>query len=49
MSTIQAGGNSVANPSNILHPAGGAPVYVPKLDFSDARNSMYLAVLGGFF
>lgn len=49
MSEIAAGGNSVASPSSILMPSGAAPAYTPKLDFSDARNSQYLAVLGGLF
>ncbi len=49
MSEIAAGGNSVASPSSILMPSGTAPAYTPKLDFSDARNSGYLVLLGGFF
>ncbi len=50
MSEIAAGGNSIASPSTILMPSGGAPpAYVPKLDFSDARNSGYLMLLGGLF
>ncbi len=47
MSEIAAGGNSIASPSAILMPSGAAPVYTPKLDFSDARNSGYLVLLGG--
>ena len=49
MSEIAAGGNSISSPSTILMPSGGAPpAYVPKLDFSDARNSMYAPLVGGF-
>lgn len=50
MSEIAAGGNSVSSPSYIIQPTGGGPPpYVPKLDFSDARNSGYIVLLGGFF
>ena len=45
MSEIAAGGNSIASPSTILQPSGAAPAYTPKLDFSDKRNSQYIALL----
>ncbi len=47
MSEIAAGGNTVGSPSTILNPAGTGPVYTPKLDFSDARNSGYIVLIGG--
>lgn len=27
---------------------GGAPVYIPSMDFSKPRNSMYVAVISAF-
>ncbi len=49
MSVIATGGNNILScPSGIFVPSGAAPAYTPKLDFSDARNSGYVVLLGGF-
>jgi hypothetical protein len=46
MSSINAGGGGLQNPSDIFNPSGGGPPpYSPSLDFSDARNSQYIALL----
>jgi hypothetical protein len=50
MSHVLGGGSCVASPTLIFAPVSGVvPPFTFKLDFSDARNSAYVVLFGGFF